>query len=129
MARVATIQPVAERVSVLETKVENIDEKIDDLKVDVKEMHDCLDRTRDLLDSKLDEMMAEYKSNRDRFYEHANQMHQEDAAAHATLAAKIESLEKQKHKFVMYLMLGLAFAAGAGWFNNLDLDKIVKFFL
>ena len=129
MARVATIQPVAERVSVLETKVENIDEKIDDLKVDVKEMHDCLDRTRDLLDSKLDEMMDEYKSNRDRFYEHANQMHQEDAAAHATLAAKIESLEKQKHKFVMYLMLGLAFAAGAGWFNNLDLDKIVKFFL
>jgi len=129
MARVATIQPVAERVSVLETKVENIDEKIDDLKVDVKEMHDCLDRTRDLLDSKLDEMMDEYKSNRDRFYEHANKMHQEDAAAHATLAAKIESLEKQKHKFVMYLMLGLAFAAGAGWFNNLDLDKIVKFFL
>lgn len=129
MARVATIQPVAERVSVLETKVENIDEKIDDLKVDVKDMHDCLDRTRDLLDSKLDVMMEEYKSSRDKYYEHANELHKEDAAAHAVLAAKIDSLEKQKHKFIMYLMLGLAFAAGAGWFNSLDVEKVVKFFL
>ncbi len=129
MARVAMLQPVAERVSVLETKVENIDEKIDDLKVDVKDMHDCLDRTRDLLDAKLDEMLTEYKANRDKFYEHADRLHLEDAAAHATLAAKIESLEKQKHKFVMYAMVGLAFAAGAGWINQLDLNSIVKFFL
>ncbi len=129
MARVATIQPVAERVSVLETKVENIDEKIDDLKTDVKDMHDCLDRTRDLLDTKLDAMMIEYKSNRDSFYKHANQLHAEDAAAHATLAAKIEALEKQKHKVIMYLMIGLAFAAGAGWFNKVDIGEVIKFFL
>jgi len=38
MARVAKIAsvPTQERVSVLETKVEAIDEKLDDLKVDVK---------------------------------------------------------------------------------------------
>ena len=36
-----------ERVSVLEVKVTHVDQKIDELKVDVKEMHDCLDRTRD----------------------------------------------------------------------------------
>jgi hypothetical protein len=36
-----------ERLGVVETKVENLNEKLDDLKVDVKEMHDCLDKTRD----------------------------------------------------------------------------------
>ena len=36
-----------ERLGVVETKVENLNEKLDDLKVDVKDMHDCLDKTRD----------------------------------------------------------------------------------
>ena len=35
-----------ERLGIVETKVENLGEKLDDIKVDVKEMHDCLDRTR-----------------------------------------------------------------------------------
>ena len=50
MARTAAavaLATVPERVSVLETKVDNIEEKLDDIKVDVKDMHDCLDRTRD----------------------------------------------------------------------------------
>ena len=45
-----------ERIGVLETKVEGINEKIDTLKIDVKEMHDCLDKTRDDLSAKLDKM-------------------------------------------------------------------------
>jgi hypothetical protein len=36
-----------ERIGIVETKVENLNEKMDHLKVDVKDMHDCLDRTRD----------------------------------------------------------------------------------
>ena len=40
-----------ERISVLETKV-------DSLKEDVRELHDCLDKTRDTLTEKLDEMYA-----------------------------------------------------------------------
>ncbi len=129
MAKVAAIQPVAERVSVLETKVENIDEKLDDLKVDVKDMHDCLDRTRDIIEAKLDSMMDEYKDSRDKYYEHANQLHAEDAAAHAVLAGKISELEKQKNKFITYAMIGLAFAAGAGWINNIDFAKLAKIFI
>ena len=35
-----------ERLGIVETKVENLGEKLDDIKVDVKEMHDCLDRTQ-----------------------------------------------------------------------------------
>jgi len=129
MARVTALQPVAERVSVLETKVENIDEKLDDLKADVKDMHDCLDRTRDLIDTKLDNMLDEYRINRDKFYEHADKLNSEQTAQHNELAAKLSELEKVKHKFMLYAMAGLAFAAGAGWINHLDLDKLVKFFL
>ena len=51
---VAQISALPERVSVLETKVENISEKLVELKADVKEMHDCLDNTRDLLADKLE---------------------------------------------------------------------------
>ena len=38
---------VAERLGIVETKVVNLDEKLDDIKNNVKEMHDCLDKNRD----------------------------------------------------------------------------------
>ena len=46
----------AERLGIVETKVANLDEKLDMLKGDVKEMHDCLDKTRDTLTAQLDKM-------------------------------------------------------------------------
>ena len=49
-----------ERVGILEAKLEYTNEKLDDLKVDVKDMHDCLDRTRDQLDAKLEIMLDEF---------------------------------------------------------------------
>ena len=49
----AQIAMLPERVAIVETKVHQIEEKLDDLKADVKEMHDCLDNTRDLLAEKL----------------------------------------------------------------------------
>ena len=45
-----------ERLGIVETKVENINEKIDTLKVDVREMHDCLDKTREDLTNQLEKM-------------------------------------------------------------------------
>lgn len=116
-----------ERVSVLETKVDNINEKVIDLKTDVKDMHDCLDRTRDQLDGKLDEMLGEYRSNRDKFYTHANDLHNIQTAQHLELAGKLSNLEKEKHKFVMYVMMALAFAAGAGWIGHIDVKQLIKF--
>ena len=47
---------INERVGVVETKVANLDEKLDDLKGDVKDMHDCLDKTRDTIKGQLDKM-------------------------------------------------------------------------
>ena len=53
---VAQLAALPERVAVVEIKVEAINEKLSDIRADVKEMHDCLDNTRDLLADKLKEM-------------------------------------------------------------------------
>ena len=55
---IAQLAMLPERVAIVETKVYAIEEKLDELKVGVKDMHDCLDQTRDLLDKKLCEMAA-----------------------------------------------------------------------
>jgi predicted nucleic acid-binding Zn-ribbon protein len=114
MARTATeaqsqLAMLPERVAVVETKIHQIEEKLDDLKVDVKEMHDCLDNTRDLLDKKLCDMAEASNSQ------------------HAELAEKIGDLEKIKNKYTMYAMAGLAFFAGAGWLNSVSFPHILKF--
>ncbi len=116
MARTAKLEtvPTQERVSVLETKVEAIDEKLDDLKVDVKDMYDCLDRTRDQVNEKLDVMLTEYRSNRDKFYAHADDLHKIQTAQHHELADKISDLEKFRAKWT-YLVLGGV--AVIGWIS------------
>jgi hypothetical protein len=106
---VAQLALLPERVAVVETKVDQIEEKLDELKVGVKDMHDCLDNTRDLLDKKLCEMADQSNSQ------------------HADLYQKIVDLEKVKSKITMYLMVGLAFAAGAGWINAINFPHILKF--
>jgi chromosome segregation ATPase len=116
-----------ERVSVLETQVENINEKLIDLKADVKEMHDCLDNTRDLLADKLEKMQDEYRVNSGRYFEHADKLHAEDVATHQKLVGRIDELEKVKSKWTMYAMIGLAFAAGTGWLNAVSFPHILKF--
>jgi hypothetical protein len=101
---------VVERVGVLETKVQHIDEKIDDLKVDVKDMHDCLDRTRDTLSETLTAMRTE------------------STLQHNELAGKIKDLEKQKQKLMTYGLVSMAFVAGLGWTGQLNIQTIFKFF-
>lgn len=88
---------VAERVSVVEVQIANLDEKLDDIKVDVKEMHDCLDRTGNDLKVTLKEM------------------HDESCRQHDQLASKIGELEKFKTKWT-YMIAGaiavIGFASG-----------------
>jgi chromosome segregation ATPase len=105
---VAQLAALPERVAVVEIKIINIEEKIDDLKLDVKEMHDCLDNTRDLLAEKLKEMADASNSQ------------------HAELAGKIGDLEKIRNKYTMYAMIALAFAAGTGWLNSVHLPQLLK---
>ena len=101
---------VAERVGVLETKVNHVDEKIDDIKVDIKDMHDCLDNTRDSLTNTLASMRIEATGQ------------------HNELAAKITEIEKSKDKLMLYGMVGAAFVAGAGWSGAINFPMILKFF-
>jgi chromosome segregation ATPase len=124
---VAQLAALPERVSVLETKVENINEKLVDLKGDVKDMHDCLDNTRDTVLAQLDKMTDEYRSNAEKYYEHANHLNELQTAQHNELAGKIGELEKVKSKYTMYAMVALAFAAGTGWLNATNLPHILKF--
>lgn len=123
----AQLADLPERVGVVEAKLEYTNEKLDDLKVDVREMHDCLDRTRDVLDEKLDHMLVEYRTNRDRFYEHMEKLHADNTSQHATLMGKVTELEKFKSKWTLYAMLGLAFIAGSGWLGHIDIKTIAKF--
>ena len=123
MGEIIRMPSQAERLSVVETKVQHIDEKIDDLKKDVQDMHDCLDKTRDSLHERLDQMLEEYRINRDKFYEHAEKMHQDEKAEHKAMTAKIEELEKFKNKWV-YMILGGA--AVLGWVSG-HIDTITKF--
>lgn len=124
---VAQLAALPERVSVLETKVENIDEKLVDLKSDVKDMHDCLDRTRDSVMSELEKMQIEYRTNSTRYFDHADKLHAEDVETHSKLGARIDELEKIKNKWTMYAMVALAFAAGTGWLNSVSFPHILKF--
>jgi predicted nuclease with TOPRIM domain len=94
-----------ERIGIVETKVENLNEKLDELKTDVKDVHECLDRTRDDLTSKLDEM------------------YQASCTQHAELAKKINGLEKVREKITWTV-------AGAVAFGGIligHLDKVVAF--
>ena len=106
---VAQLAALPERVAVVETKVDQIEEKLDELKIGVKDMHDCLDNTRDLLTEKLSEMSVA------------------SDAQHQDLYQKINELEKVKSKFTMYAMVGLAFAAGSGWINTINFPHVLKF--
>jgi hypothetical protein len=94
-----------ERISIVEVKVENLNEKMDDLKVDVKDMHDCLDKTRESLVEKLDEM---YIASCDQ---------------HAELAKKISNLEQIRQKMVWMIAGGVAFA---GILSG-HMDKVLAF--
>ena len=85
-----------ERIGIVETKVENLNEKLDDLKVDVKDMHDCLDKTRDMLADQL-KCMSETSSTQ-----------------HAEMAKKIAAMEKLKDKWTYATMGGVVVI---GWLS------------
>jgi hypothetical protein len=124
---VAQLAALPERVAVVETKVDSMIVCIDEIKSNVKDMHDCLDNTRDMLSAKLEKMQDEYRANSVKFFEHTDKLHEEDIATDKKLAEKIEALEKIKSKAITYTMAGLAFAAGTGWINAVNFPSILKF--
>lgn len=92
----------AERIAVVETKVENLDEKLDHLQVDIQNSHQSIINT-------------------------LTEMREASTKQHTELAGKIKELEGFKNKWLRWVMVGLAFLAGAGWVGNTNLPTIVKF--
>ena len=94
-----------ERLGVVETKVENLNEKLDELKIDLKDMHDCLDKTRESLTDKL------------------NEMYDASCTQHSQLAKEISEIKTQRDKWIWW-------AAGAlatlGWATGHS-DILMKF--
>lgn len=115
-----------ERLAVVETKVANIEDKVDILKGDVRDLHDCLDRTREHLDKKLDDMLVEYRVNRERYYQVLENNKLESEQAHQTLESKISNLEKIKTKGTILLCSVLAFIAGTGYLQMDQIAKVIK---
>ena len=99
----------AERIGIVETKVQNLDEKLDDLKVDVKDMHDSLDKTRNGLTIKLDEM------------------YDASCSQHSALAKEISALKSQRDKWVWSVAGGLVVLSWASAHAD-SLGKILKIF-
>jgi len=97
---------IEERIGVVETKVENLNEKLDDLKIDVKDMHDCLDKTRNDLTGQLTEMYDAYCSQ------------------HASLAKEISELKSQRDKWI-WTSAGII--AAIGWVSG-HTEMIAKIF-
>ena len=123
-----------ERVAVVETKInamidciESIKESQKDIRGDVKDLHDCLDNTRELLADKLEKMQEEYRTNSVKYFEHAEKLHAADGVIHDVMDERLNKLEKLKNKWTMYVMAALAFAAGTGWLNSVQFPHVLKF--
>ncbi len=85
---------ISERVAVVETKVDAMIVCIEEIKTNVHDMHDCLDKTRE-------EVMAELKS-----------MNKMSTDQHNELNTKVSDLEKFKTKSTYWLMGAIA---SLGW--------------
>jgi hypothetical protein len=91
----STISPqLSERVAIVETKVDAMIVCIDEIKINIRDMHDCLDKTRETV---LDELKI---------------MNSLSTEQHEKLTNKVSELEKFKTKGV-YLAMGAV--AALGW--------------
>jgi hypothetical protein len=89
----------AERLGIVETKVHGLDEKIDELKIDVKDVHD--------------DLTTQLKT-----------MYDASCSQHSALAKEISALKSQRDKWVWLAAGGLAVF---GWVSGHS-DIITKVF-
>jgi hypothetical protein len=87
---VKRVEQAETEIAVLQVQFGNLNEKIDDLKVEVKDLHDCLDRNMD--ETKL--ILKEFQEANDK--------------SHDELVEKFASLEKIK-----WMLMGAAAVLGA----------------
>jgi septation ring formation regulator EzrA len=91
-------QTTKTEIAVLQVQVKNIEQDVSEIKVSLKEMHECLDRNADETRTLL------------------NSMRNEDIAAHKELGSKVSALEKWR-----WMMMGAGIVLG-----SLGFDMIAK---
>jgi uncharacterized coiled-coil DUF342 family protein len=117
---------VDERIGILEERTTNIGVRLDEVRQEVKEMHDCLDRTRDLLDAKMESMLVEYRQNRDNFYTKLDEHNRTNTQGHQEMMTKINDLERAKNKATIIGIALAAFIAGTGYLTHGEVAKIIR---
>jgi len=100
-----------ERLGVVETKVAHLNEKVDDIKEDVKETKQSIASNHLAMMKKLDDMELKYEQNRDIFYDKLDRRKEEQDKAQSELKKKINDLQDFKMKWV-YIISGVAIAIG-----------------
>ena len=95
-SKATKMQPETE-IAVLQVQVKNIEEKIGDLKVDLKSIHESLD------------------ANAEETRQMLKTMREQDVKEHGELASKISVLEKWR-----WMMMGAGVVVGALGFNTVS---------
>lgn len=88
-------------IAVLQVQVKNIDDKVGEIKEDLKSVHECLDRNSEEVKQLIKEMQAS------------------DSHAHAALNQKVSSLEKWR-----WMMMGAGIVIGSLGFETIA--KLLK---
>lgn len=83
-------------IAVLQIQVKNIEDKVGEIKEDLKSVHDCLDRNS----AEMKEMIKE--------------MQEADTEAHKALSQKVSALEKWR-----WMMMGAGIVIGSLGFESL----------
>ena len=94
-------QTTKTEIAVLQIQVKNIELDVSEIKVSLKEMHECLDRNADETRTLL------------------NSMRNEDIAAHKELGSKVSALEKWR-----WMMMGAGIVLGSLGFDMIS--KMLK---
>jgi DNA-binding ferritin-like protein len=100
ISRALQVQSETE-IAVLQVQVKNIEEKVGEIKNDVKQLHDALDRNSNETRAMLKEMR------------------EEDNAAHDKLSSKVSALEKWR-----WMLMGAGVILGSIGFDTIA--KLVK---
>ena len=94
-------QQTQTEIAVLQVQVKNIEEKVGEIKEDLKSVHDCLDRNS----AEMKQMIKE--------------MQDADSQAHVALSQKVSALEKWR-----WMMMGAGIVIGSLGFESLG--KLLK---
>ena len=89
-------QQTQTEIAVLQVQVKNIEDKVGEIKEDLKRVHECLDRNSEEMKNMIKEMQ------------------ESDSKAHASLAQKVSSLEKWR-----WMMMGAGIVIGSLGFDSL----------